>query len=144
MANYMGYTRTNYFHVVSEDAFNEFANHLVADEDEVKTFKNVDENGDETYGFYAYSPIHYVENVDDDDWYEDLDDDIFVQEAQKIVAPDDAIIITEVGHEKMRYLVGYTLVITSTAHRGISLSNESVNAARELLNNPQFETQLDY
>lgn len=144
MANYMGYTRTNYFHVTDEDAFELFTNHLIADEDEVKVFNSTDKDGNKTYGFYAYGPIHYVDETDADDWYDDIDDYLLIQEAQKIIAPDDALIITEIGHEKMRYFVGYSLVITKNGYQGINLANETLNVARELLNNPQFETQLDY
>lgn len=144
MANYMAQTRTNYFHVTSKEAFDEFAEHLVATEDEVKIFEGSDSEGNPTYGFYAYSPISYRADLEDEDWYDDISDDDFIEAAQKIIAKDDALILTEIGHEKMRYLVGYALVVTQNGHRWINLSNASVQAARELLNNNEFTTELDY
>lgn len=144
MANYNALSRTNYFHVTSEEAFNNFAQHLIASEDDVKTFKGADKDGNPTYGFYAYDSISYISDLDDDDWYENICEEDFIKAIQEIIAPDDAFILTEIGNEKMRYLVGYSLVVTKDDYRSVNLANASITIARELLNNDTFTTELNY
>lgn len=145
MANYMGFTRTNYFSVTDADKLREIVNRFIWDDS--------DSFLEEGYGGYAFGCYGTIDGLrkptlDDDDDSEDYDDDYNVDDVyealQEIVAPGDAIIITEVGYEKLRYLVGDTVVITRDAIEYINLRSAAVEAARKLLNNPQFDTQMEY
>lgn len=67
--------------------------------------------------------------------------DLF-QELQKIVAENDAIIITEVGNEKLRYLLGVSVVITRRGIRVLRLDDIAWQTAKEMLDNHDFYTQM--
>lgn len=93
------------------------------------------------YRWSARAPKEDCESEDCDDNYNT--DDVY-KALQEIVAPGDAIIITEVGYEKLRYLVGDAVVITRDAIEYINLRSAAMEAACTLLNNPQFDTQMEY
>jgi len=63
---------------------------------------------------------------------------------QKLVANDDAIIIRDVGGEKLNYVSGTVTIITSTSINGVSLDDIGLETAQTLPNNPKWKTQLDY
>lgn len=61
MANYCSTCRTNYFHVLDEDAYKRLFKGLYSDESEVHDFTKIDEDGRTVHGFGAYSSISFVE-----------------------------------------------------------------------------------
>ena len=63
---------------------------------------------------------------------------------QQVVADGHAIIITEVGYEKLRYLVGDCTVITSQEIAYTNLSDIGLAKARQLLKNPQYNPVMEY
>ena len=144
MANYMGFTRTNYFSVTDAEKLRDIVGRIIWD--------NSGSFLEEGYGGYAFgcygsidglreSPKEDCDSEDCDDNYNA--DDVY-EALQEIVAPGDAIIITEVGYEKLRYLVGDAVVITRDAIEYINLRSAAKAAACNLLNNPQFDTQMAY
>jgi hypothetical protein len=137
MANYNCVVRTNYFHVKDAEAFEGFMEHVHGDDLELFYEK------DGSYGFGGYGSIYgYVENVDDDDCEESYDD--MIKGLQTHLADGDAIIITEVGFEKLRYLVGLVTVITQSDCKTRSLDGMGLDLAKLLLNDPNYNTQMDY
>lgn len=151
MANYFGFTRTNYFSVTDEDKLRDIVNRIIWDSEDDGFFKERD--GMFAFGAYgSISGLRRAESENDCDSEEDYDedcDDEFESEAvyealQALVSPDDAIIITEIGYENLRYLVGYAVVITSKAIETVELRTDAVNTARKLLNNPDFKPTMDY
>lgn len=68
----------------------------------------------------------------------------FLQAIQDCIAPDDACIITEIGREKMRCLVGETIIITKNGIKELSLEDMALAAARGLLGNQAWITQSGY
>ena len=60
------------------------------------------------------------------------------------VADDDAILIFEAGHEKLRYVGGGVLIITSEGHEFIDLHEEAFKKAQQLLRDDQWETKATY
>lgn len=154
MANYNATIRTNYFRVKDPDAFRKFMQ-TVAAEDTVHVWEGQKkaESGEEItlFGFGVYGSIYGVnapnENnadgpEDDDDC--DLDYDEFTAGLQKHVADDDAIILFEAGNEKLRYVCGSATIITSNEVRFADITAIGVRLAKELLKNPDWETQCDY
>ena len=146
MANYCCVYRTNYFKVKDNEKFKEFMTHVYAEDLEV--FHKKDENGNELYGFGGYGGISGYFNNENE--YEDSDEawdnayDNFIDGLEKQVAEDDAILLFEVGNEKLRYVVGSVVVITSKGYEYRDITNVGVEIAKQMLNNPNYDTQCIY
>ncbi|MCC2256345.1 hypothetical protein LKD70_18375 [Ruminococcus sp. CLA-AA-H200] len=69
---------------------------------------------------------------------------MFLDGLQECVADDDCIILMETGHEKLRHQVGGATIITSTEFCVLNLATIVLKKAREILNNPEWNTQVDY
>lgn len=157
MANYCGFSRTNYFRVTDEKRYSELFSRLSA-EDEIKDFSGKDGDGVMWHGFGAYSPIECPVYIDDDgnpvdpstvdnneDWDTEDDMDWFVTELKKILPADEAFILMEVGYEKLRYLTGWAMVATrDKPTEYINLPNSAVDAARKLLGDDEWTTKMEY
>lgn len=146
MANYYCTTRTNYFHVKDEQKFRDVIAKVECDEDQLEVWKEPDG----TFGFGAYASILgfpvQVEGVSEKDaqYCQDYDYEEFANALAECVADDDAIIITEVGNEKMRYVNGHAVVITSKEIRNINLEAQAIIAAQDMLNNKKWNTEMHY
>jgi len=81
-----------------------------------------------------------ADNVED----EDLDIEHFYKTLQDLLLDGEAIIITEVGYEKLRYLIGISVVITCSEISVVNLHDASLAEARSLLRNPSYTTKLVY
>ena len=146
MATYCCAYRTNYFKVKDNEKFKEFMTHVYAEDLEV--FHKKDENGNELYGFGGYGGISgYFNNKNE---YEDSDEawdnayDNFIDGLAKQVTEDDAVLLFEVGNEKLRYVVGSVAVITSKAYEDRDITDVGVEMAKQILNNPNYDTQCAY
>lgn len=154
MANYNGITRTNYFSVKDAAAFEELIGKTAATEDTLTIIKET-VNGAEKFGFYTEGTILGIPSDEvgedqgaeaDEAWDDDGEYNMyaFEKKLQELVADDDAIIITEVGNEKMRYLHGGVTVITSKRVAYKTLQGAALDIARESLENPDWQTRNDY
>ena len=86
-----------------------------------------------------------AENTDDFDEDDcDYSYDAFCEALQQILPDNDAVLITEVGSEKMRYLTGICAVVTRNEIRYIDISREAAKAAADMLKNPEFTTKNYY
>ena len=146
MANYCCVYRTNYFKVKDNEKFKEFMTHVYAEDLEV--FHKKDENGNELYGFGGYGGISGYFNNENE--YEDSDEawdnayDNLIDVLAKQVAENDGILLFEVGNEKLRYVVGSVSVITSKGYEYRDITNVGVEIAKQMLNNPNYDTQCSY
>lgn len=134
MADYRCALRTNYFHVNNDEAFRSMMSRVYG-VDKIELFEKKDNNGKSVFSFGTYGEIS---GLIDGDTYDD-----FIDQLQAFIT-DDAIIIFEVGHEKLNYLVGNATIITSTNYKHIDISELAVTQARALLNNPLWQTECDY
>jgi len=140
MANYYATIRTNYFGVTDEDKFREIIDSCSA-EDTIHVFESKDDSG--KFGFGCIGSIYGIppgENEDDDE----SDMDTFYDALQNILLEGDAIIITEIGYEKLRYLISNCIVITKNDIQFVDLRNKAIELAREMLNDAAFTTEMDY
>jgi len=144
MANYTCATRTNYFRVNDAENFKAFMARAYGTEDRVDLWEEKDKDGNTVYGFGTFGSIAGLRAASDEDEEDDCDYDAFVDGIQKFVAPDDAIIILESGHEKLRYVTGSALVITKDHCESVDVANEAVKLAAKLLINPAWVTQCAY
>lgn len=101
MANYESVTRSNYFHVKDEDAFSKFMDTVSGDD--MHCWSDKDEDGNTLHAFGCDGSIYGVPNG-----AEDNDFDLFLSELQKHIAPEDAVILMQSGHEKLRYVTAWT------------------------------------
>ena len=144
MANYYGFTRTNHFSVTDPEKLTQIVNRIRWDEGELIFL--AEEDGRFCFGAYSaicglVKPAEEADSGCDDDEYEP--ESVYAA-LQEIVAPDDAIIITEVGFEKLRYLTAYAMVITRDGANCVELRGEALNKAQAMLHNPQYATKMEY
>lgn len=135
MANYMSTSRTNYFKVTDEKRYEELFNNLCA-EDTIHDFTK-EKDGVLYHGFGTYGSIEYI--VED----EEYDFDEFLMELQKILPEDETFMYFESGYEKLRYVTGFSVVVTRKEIVSENINNWAIRKAKELLGN-DFETEIDY
>ena len=146
MANYNCTFRTNYFKVKDDKKFEEFMTHVYAED--LELFHMIDKNGNKLYGFGGYGAINGYFNSEND--YENDDEawdnayDNFIDGLAMQVAEDDAVLIFESGNEKLRYVVGSVTVITNGKYSYKDITSVGIETAKQMLNNPDYETQCDY
>ena len=129
MSNYYGVVRTNYFHVKDEEQFRALMAKAIGDEDGIELWDDEkDRNGSQVFGFGVYGGISGVLNHDG---------------LKECVAEDDAILIFEAGHEKLRYVGGGVTIITSKNIEYLNLQDVGCRKARELLGNDDWVTKCD-
>jgi len=156
MANSVYKTRTNYVHVTDEETFREICKFGCTTELEPLTVITAkDENGEDTFGFYADGDIEgYILNDNgtiadfnakdfdsEKDWEKSFDR--FVEDLKSVVAPDDALIITTIGSEKMRWLSSNLFVITHDEIKELNLLEMAKQTAREMLSNEHWDTRME-
>lgn len=146
MANYCCTIRTNYFHVKDETAFRSFMERVYGSEDAIKLWEKQDDEGRSTFAFGCYGGIAGIRDAEDDE-DDDLEEtafDRFLEKLQQCVAENDAIIILEAGNEKMRYVVGTALILTSKVCEFLDIAELAEKRATELLALPSWKTKLMY
>lgn len=133
MANYYAYTRTNYFKVKDEQKFKELMEDLTTDEVDLDLWDKT-KNGETFYAFGGSGCLAY--NCGEvDEFYEKL---------QELIPEGEAVLVTEVGHEKLCYLEGYCTIITSDSIECVSLQEAALQKTRELLRDNKYEVDFNY
>ena len=147
MANYSCVVRTNYFRVKDEEAFKEVMSRV--NSEDCKVWERTNDEGAKFFAFGGYADINginpkegSVEDVDYDDYCYDYD--AFLEELKNCVADDDAILIFEAGHEKLRYVTGFVSIVTSKEIQFLHMRNEAVLRAKSMLNDPNWDTKCEY
>lgn len=146
MANYYSNTRTNYFRVTDETKYAKLFSRLIGENgcpvmDFSREMDGVLHHGFGCEGCINFLPMGVCPDADEDfDW----DFDGFIKELQMILPDNEAFVFTEVGHEKLRYLVGYSLVVTNKEVETVDLEQGVCETACKMLNNDDFRTRLSY
>ena len=152
MADYHAKIRTNCFAVTDEMKFRNIISSCSAN-DEIIIFDEKQDDGSKKYGFYCFGSIYGLPETEDNDTavnseesseYEDCDYsyDLFTQALQEIIPDDEAVIIIEIGNEKMRYLVGRCTVITRNDVKYGDIVSVAEKLAQEMLGNSSYETEM--
>ena len=147
MSNFYGKTRTNYFCVTDENALRDIISRACGSEDTVHLHVEQTISGEKKFMFLCGSEIlGFPETDESGEVYEDCDYsfDEFTAALQKILPENEAIIITEVGNEKMRYLLGCVTVVTRNEIKYENLRSLGINIARELLKDESWDTKNEY
>lgn len=146
MANYYGAFRTNYFQVSNEEKLKDIVSRMSAGEDSVDLFTN----HAPYYGFGGYGLLCGVfqkcENGKEDESAYDIeaDFDLMVKELQAILPNNEAIIIMNVGHEKLRYVTGHTVIITHSDCSYIDMACAAKAKAKEMVGDTDWDTVCEY
>lgn len=139
MTEYKALTRTNYFRVIDAAAFADcLKNCRTYNNHPVVPMQYMD-HGVPYYGFYCED--HLLGLIPNG--YIDPHIILFWETLQQLVAKDDAIIISEIGHEGTNYLDSSVVVIAKSAIEIHNLNDIGRNTAKKLLNNPNWETQSE-
>lgn len=146
MANYECAIRTNYFRVKDEGKFRELIDRVYGCDKRNFLWEKQEKTGSKLFGFGCYGGISGVRNAaeDEDDSTDESAYDEFIDCLQGCVAEDDAIIIFEIGNEKLRYLTGTALIVTSKEVRFIDLQQMAVREVKDMLSDPQWYTSCEY
>lgn len=156
MANCYGNTRTNYFKVTDEKKFEQIINSVACCEDTLEVWsKTVD--GTKEYAFGTNDSIQgiceceHCEAVEKNEVKYDADlceglysYDKMCELLQSVVHPEDAIIIVETAHEKLRYVGASSTVITSKEIKYIDLWQESMEAVKNMLDKKEYTPVYTY
>ena len=156
MANYYGNTRTNYFRVIDKEKYESIMNLVRCSEGELYLWEE-EINGELHYGFGVYDDIdgicecEHCEEVrkcniefDEEECMNEYNYDAMCELLASVVHPEDAIMIVSTGHEKLRYIGGYSTVITKDKVKHIDLWDSSIKSARKILKNDAYNTTYSY
>ena len=132
MANYYGFTRTNYFAVKDEEKFRQVVASCQASKENPEVWEEA-VDGQTLFAFGCYGSLSGLPCGDEEDYECDLG--AFHSALQQVVAD---------GHAKLRYLVGDCTVITSQEITYTNLSDIGLAKARQLLKNPQYNPVMEY
>ena len=135
MANYMSVSRTNYFRVTDEEKYQVLFSNLCSESD-IEDFTE-ERDGVLYHGFGTYGSVEYL---DEDENY---NFDLFLNELQKILPDNEAFMYFESGYEKLRYVIGYAVVVTSKEIAYENIGDWAISKAKELLGS-DFKTKIDY
>lgn len=146
MSQYSGYTRTSYFHVIDEAAFRALIAEVVTSEDaEIYIWKGKDDEGKDTFAFGCYSDIRGIRPADSNpDIDNEPDYERFIEKLQECLVDGDAVIITEVGHEKLNYLTAQAAIVGKHKRKYIDFHDVTVEMVHEVEPNWPEATRLDY
>lgn len=157
MANLISKTRTNFIEITDFDKFKSILQNCSVDDGRTFTIIENTEDGVTKYGFHVTENIYGMRKRDEscnaescadcedsDECDMDCDYDAFLEELQQVIAPGDALIITTLCYEKLRYLKAYVDIVTHDSIDSIALETAAVKKAREMLGNKDWVTQNDY
>ena len=142
MANYYAKIRTNYFSVVNSEALKILISCLSTG-DKVEIFEEKQEDGKIKYAFGCTGSINGLP-VKNQEGGEEDNLEAFYTALQQLLDKDDAIILTEIGSEKLSYLVSQSTVITKEDIQCVNSKEIALELAREMLGNKEYQTQQDY
>ncbi len=139
MANYECACRTNYFRVTNEDRYQKLYAKLRSDD--LYDLSEVTQEGT-IHCFASYGSIWFCPDGDEEE-YGDMND--FYKAIQAILPEGEAFMLFESGHEKLRYVSGDAVCVTrDRIAYSPGLQNWALAVARELLDNPDYNTQMVY
>lgn len=126
--------RTNYFRVKDADVFREFIERVICDEDTLELWEKPGPGGETLFAFGAYGRIIGI--LDDNGDFKDDGDtayEDFLMGLQECVADGEAVIMMNIGHEKLREVFAEAVVITSDDTDYIDLCDAATDLATSML-----------
>ena len=95
--------------------------------------------------FYCDGSVEgYIVDEHDEDSYDNAWDEM-VENLRTVLPNDEAIILTVVGVSgDMQYVTAYSRIITTKTTAWVNLIECALVTTKELLGNPDYDTQIDY
>ena len=144
MANYECVIRTNYFHVKDRDRFRALMDVVTAGN--LESWEKDDGNGSSVFAFGSYGTVYGIPHLVEGGEYgvDEESYDEFLYQLKDLVAEDEAVIIMEAGHEKLRYVSGNATIVTSKTVEYIDLEQAALKLCRKLLHDPDYDPAMCY
>lgn len=154
MTSCVNKVRTNYVHITDIERFKAILQNCITENGtKIEVLESVDSNGQKVYGFAVADDIagyevdaqgHVVDQIDgkpeDEDF--EISADAYLEDLQSVIATGDALIITTIGYEKIRWLTGEVMILTNDEIMYHNLENIARKSAQKMLNNPEWDTQM--
>lgn len=137
MATYYGTVLTNRFHVTDPKKFKKIMNACTG-RDMIRIRKDRDPNGEPVFCFGvdgSFGGLNMPHEKHSEDGFE-----YFIAALQHVLRPDDACIIYHIGHEALRYIEAIATIVTRDAVHYIDLEDAAESKAKELLDDPAWES----
>jgi hypothetical protein len=122
MANYHSFQRTNYVRVTDEVKFKELMGKVGAE-----LWEQTNRAGEKVFAWGEYDSDVYSYYNDDTD--EDVE---VLPELQALLPEGELLIIKGVGHEKLRGLNGFVILVTKDKIESFNLDGETKRRANEM------------
>ena len=139
-------SRTNHFHVKDVDAFCAFMKRVQGEDCTVDLFMEQDADGKPVFCFGSYGYILGVTDCgaspESPDFY-DVAYEYMLTELQRHVADGDAIVLIEVGHEKLNFVRSAAVVITSSSVAQLDFMTAITELCRGRLGSDSWELQMN-
>lgn len=142
MSEYGAACRTNWFHVTDPERLRRLiASVRTLQGNPIMLWKSKDKLQRDVYAFGGYGTIADVyscasENEDDFEYGP------FITDLSEILTDDEAVVISEIGNDKLQYIVAYAVVVTKYEIRTVDLFNASVQEAEEMLCEAMYATDF--
>ena len=137
MSDYMCSMRTNYFHVVDDEAFEAFMDGVCVEGDKLDVTSKIDVDGNLLYSFATHGLItgifDDVDETDEESWDDGDAYEAFLAGLQELVADDDAIIMIEIGNEKLNDVYAYATIVTTDDTDYIDFKDIASDRATDML-----------
>lgn len=149
MAYYEAVTRSNYFHVTDAKKARSVLKRIILDDATRYIMEKKDEDGRPIFAFCGYGLLEGIEPEDSTESAEKAEEDEenaynnAIYALSSIVAPDDAIIITQMEHSALNRMESSAIVITHCTADTIDMAKLALSRARKALKNPKWTTQCE-
>lgn len=140
MADYIAKTRTNYFRTTDEAKLIQILENCTPSVE--YNFEEID--GKRCCSFLCDGTFEGFSILDEDGDVCGGDFGLFAESIKEILPDDEAVIITEIGSEKFNYLSAFCTVITKKEVKTLNLDTYAEEYVRTVLNNPNWNTRMDY
>ena len=135
MSTYHSITRTNYFKVKDRETFLEFFQ-KVSTESGIPHLWSRDNNGEIEYAFGSEGEFYYEGTP--------LHDSDFATQMQKVIPENEAVVLEEIGNEKLRYLNASAIIITSNDCVRMDFLDVLIGKTKSILQDDSFACDMEY
>lgn len=145
-------TRTNYFRVNDEEAYQKLFRNLFAGNAPIEDFSYFDTSrGIMRHSFGAYDNIEYdehyaenPENEEDPSFDDDFSIEGFINRLIPLLPEGEVFVLTAAGNEKLTHVYGEMYIATNGGYEYIDLSSLAQTTARKMLHDNNFRLSQTY
>lgn len=143
MATYNNFLKTNYFSVTDENKFMDICRKVKSNTGDKLEIVSITESDQNKFSFCCYGTLIYDCEKSSNGLYNEALEEL-LNELQSVVAFGDAIIIKEIGQEKLRFLNATAYIITKDDIKFIDFDDYMLSVARQQLDDVNWDTRITY